>query len=528
MIQKAGKLFSTAYLLLMFCVYPFYLENGYYDIGEAKMHFFLRVSLAAFILLTIFYLLHWVAEARSKWKNRQRFLGNWEQVSVVDLLMMCYATVVFLSYVASTNKKEALWGAEGWYMGLVPTLLLCALYFLISRLWAGSNKILYPIMASSAVVFLLGICNRFSLYPIEIEGAQPDFISTLGNINWFCGFLSVAASLGIGYFVVGEGLFLWKQLLFGVYAFITFAAGLAQGSDSIFLWFGAVFFLLLWIAIQKTEYVKRWFLLVLIWSMASGTVTILRRATVDKYNYDVSGFCGYFTSSYLFMWIAAVAIIGYFFLCISQGKKDTSTDVGHAEWTEKNSKYFKIILLLTVMIAVLLWIILSAVNTFVGLPFLQENTLFTFDADWGHGRGVAIWAGFKTFSEQPLLQKLIGAGPDCFASAAYEVSEIALALREHFGSARLTNAHCECVTVLVNTGILGVCSYMGLLLTCVARYLKAGRDNGDVIFYVFAVSVAGYFVHNMVSFAQVLNIPFLFIIIGMAEARTREKSPKTG
>ena len=131
MIQKAGKLFSTAYLLLMFCVYPFYLENGYYDIGEAKMHFFLRVSLAAFILLTIFYLLHWVAEARSKWKNRQRFLGNWEQVSVVDLLMMCYATVVFLSYVASTNKKEALWGAEGWYMGLVPTLLLCALYFLI-------------------------------------------------------------------------------------------------------------------------------------------------------------------------------------------------------------------------------------------------------------------------------------------------------------------------------------------------------------------------------------------------------------
>ena len=53
MIQKAAKYFSTAYILLLFCIYPFYLENGYFNIGEAKMHFFFRVSLAAFLVLAM-------------------------------------------------------------------------------------------------------------------------------------------------------------------------------------------------------------------------------------------------------------------------------------------------------------------------------------------------------------------------------------------------------------------------------------------------------------------------------------------
>ena len=29
MLKKTANLFTTAYLLLMFCVYPFYIERGY-------------------------------------------------------------------------------------------------------------------------------------------------------------------------------------------------------------------------------------------------------------------------------------------------------------------------------------------------------------------------------------------------------------------------------------------------------------------------------------------------------------------
>ena len=524
MIQKAAKYFSTAYILLLFCIYPFYLENGYFNIGEAKMHFFFRVSLAAFLVLAILYVIILIIKIREKVQNGQAYLIDWEQISAVDLLMLLYATAVFLSYAFSINKEEALWGAKGWYMGLVLQLLLCALYFLISRLWRGSIKILYPVMAATAVVFLLGICNRFSFYPIVIEGAQPDFISTLGNINWFCGFLSVVAPLGVGYFVVGQDIGLGKRVWFGAYAFITFMVGFAQGSDSIFLWYGAVFFLLLWIAAEDWEYLKRWFELLFLWAVAAGTVRGLRAVTVDKYNYDISGACGYFVNSNISVWIAVVAVIGYLCLCMKEKKESVDADeisLQQAGQGDVIGKKLRKGLALSAVLFFILWVIFSVVNTMIGVPFLEGNTLFTFDENWGHGRGVTLWTGARTFWEQPLLRKLIGAGPDCFAAAAYEIPEVASVLREHFGSARLTNAHNECVTVLVNTGILGVCSYVGLLITCVFRYVKTGRECKDALFYVFALSVAGYFIHNMVSFAQVLNMPFLFIIIGMAEAKKR-------
>lgn len=502
MMQKTANYFSTAYILLMFCVYPFYMENGYYNIGEAKMHFFMKVSLAAFFVLTVLYLMIWIKTIREKLKDRQAYLIDWERVSAIDLLILLYGTTVFLSYVFSANKEEALLGAEGWYMGLIPQLLLCALYFLISRLWAGSVGILYPIMVSSAVVFVWGIGNRFSFYPIIIEGFQSDFISTLGNINWFCGFMSVTAPLGVAYFVVEQGGAFGKRLLLGGYAFLTFATGFAQGSDSVFLWFGAVFFLLFWIAAGNQVLMRRGFTLLFLWAMAAGAVKALRIVTVDKFNYDIRGVCGYFVSSNIFLWIAAAAVIGYLWFAVNTKEKG-----------------LRIKMLMTVVTVFLLWMILSIINTLWGLSFLQGNSLFTFRAEWGHGRGATFWAGIKTFSKQPFLQKLIGVGPDCFASAAYRIPEIAAFLREYFGSARLTNAHNECLTTLVNTGILGACSYMGFLFAGLVRYLKAGKDNG--LFYIFGVSIAGYLLHNMISFAQVLNIPFLFIVMGMAEAKKR-------
>ena len=523
MIQKTAKYFSTAYILLLFCVYPFYMEDGYYNIGDAKMHFFMKVSLAAFLVLSLFYLVLLVSGIRKRTEAGQAYYVDWEQVSAVDLLMLVYATTLFLSYAFSANKGQALWGEEGWYMGLIPLLLLCGLYFLISRLWSGGIHILYPIMAASAVVFALGICNRFSCYPIVIEGGQPDFISTLGNINWFCGFMSVAASLGVSYFVVGKDLPLWKRVLLSGYAFLSFMASFAQGSDSIFLWFGTVFLLLLWIAADNSTYLEYWFLLLFIWAAAAGAVRGLRVVTVDRYNYETGGICGYFTGSYVTVWIAVAAIAGFAVLH-RKSKKQGKAEEAHLQKLQKGSisrKKIRIGIAVTVVLALLLWISLSVVNMVVGISFLQGKGLFTLDADWGHGRGVAIWTGIQIFREQSLLHKLIGVGPDCFAWAAYEVPEIAFALREHFGTARLTNAHNECLTALVNTGILGVCSYVGVLLTAIGSYIKAGRDKAEVMLSVFTVAIAGYFIHNMVSFAQVLNIPFLFVIMGMAEAKKR-------
>ena len=134
MLKKTANLFTTAYLLLMFCAYPFYIEKGYENIGEAKNRFFLYVSIAAFVILGICAFLYLLKALWDILLQKKVYLIDWNRVSATDLFVLLYATFVFLSYVFSEYRDEALWGTEGWYMGLLPLLLLCGLYFLISRM----------------------------------------------------------------------------------------------------------------------------------------------------------------------------------------------------------------------------------------------------------------------------------------------------------------------------------------------------------------------------------------------------------
>ena len=72
--------------------------------------------------------------------------------------------------------------------------------------------------------------------------------------------------------------------------------------------------------------------------------------------------------------------------------------------------------------------------------------------------------------------------------------------------------------MLVNTGLIGTGLYVGLLAFSVTKFVKKGKIH--VVYYLFAISVFGYFIHNMVSFAQILNLPFLFLVLGMGNVKT--------
>ena len=186
MIKKAGRSFTTAYLLLIFGIYPLYMHRGYVDIAQAKYHFFIYCSLAGRVILTA---AGAACGGQALWRrirHREAYLINWDSVSLTDMFVILYATEIFISYVFSCDRKEAFGGTQGWYMGLVLLLVLCALYFYISRLWSGSKGVWHAAVLTSGIVFLLGILDRFSVYLIPLETRNPAFISTLGNIKWFC------------------------------------------------------------------------------------------------------------------------------------------------------------------------------------------------------------------------------------------------------------------------------------------------------------------------------------------------------
>lgn len=499
MVKRAGNLFTTAYLLLIFGVYPFYMKQGYVDIGKAKYHFFIYSSLAATGIFTLIGVLLAMQSIYGRLKKR-------DKLSSVDLFVIMFATEIFISYALSDFRGEALWGTEGWYMGLVLKMTLCALYFLISRLWDGNRIVWYTVVAASGIVFVFGILDRFSVYLIPLEIRQPEFISTLGNINWFNGYLSVLAPIGICMFLF-ENKNKFKKLLFGIYAVVSFMAGLSQGGDSIFLFFAALFFILLWISIKKDYWMRNYFLLIFLWGLSAQLIRLMRVLMPNGYNYDLNNLCAYATGSNLTLFTGIFGIAVYGILVWKKEKLFINECI---------QKMVKKAIGAFLFGGIALWIFIAVFNTTRGIPGLEEKSFFLLNENWGNGRGAAILAAIEGFKQMPVIHKIVGAGPDCFSVYVYSLPELAVKLREAFGNNRLTNAHNELLTCLVNEGISGVCLFLCVIVFFVKRCMKKGCEN--YVFYALAVCAVCYLCHNMVSFEQVLNLPFLFLLMGMGGA----------
>ena len=84
-------------------------------------------------------------------------------------------------------------------------------------------------------------------------------------------------------------------------------------------------------------------------------------------------------------------------------------------------------------------------------------------------------------SQYAVLQRVIGIGPDCFAEYIYAVPELAERVYTQFGNARLTNAHNEWLTVLVNTGALGLICYAGIFLSAIWRFVKEAKVHDALL-----------------------------------------------
>lgn len=181
---------STVYLIVFFLIYPLFMKSGYVNISYDKYTFFIYSSLVAILLLLVTGLFLLFREL-----NR---------ILITDFFVLIFILLSTISFLLSSYRQDGLnsvLGAEGWYMGYLTILVMCVLYFLISRLWLFEKIVVYAIFIGSFLVYLLGILDRYSLYIIPLEVRNSSFISTLGNINWFMGFYSVITPLGVVLFL---------------------------------------------------------------------------------------------------------------------------------------------------------------------------------------------------------------------------------------------------------------------------------------------------------------------------------------
>ena len=505
---------AAAYFVVMTVLYPFYAPGGYFRIGEVKFAFFRNITLAVLAAAAVVIL----ASAAVRLLKGVPVTYH-QNMSVTDWFVYGYFLAVLLSFLCSDYRKEALWGVEGWRMGAITQLLFVFLYFLFSRYFSCHIRWIGVWLAAAAAVFLLGICNRYSLYPVALAGQTDAYLSTLGNINWFCGYWSLAAALGIALYWRSSRV--WVRAASGVYCVIAMLIGIVQGSESAFLVFALLGAVLLVMSFDSGRGRRRLAELCILFGVACVTGSGMALLPGLRLTYvrgaDASpGIASVLLSGAVSWGILAAAVCCYAAVKGFEKKKISGGADGSAASGGLRRYVPAIAALLCLCGAAALCLGGRASG---GTAADADGFLTVFADGWGNGRGAAWNCGINAFLGMSPLQKLIGIGPDCFAEYVYDVPMLAGRLADRFVNQRLTNAHNELLTMAVNLGLLGAGCYVGILASALVRF---GRRiaSGPMPCLCFT-AVLAYTVHNLVSFQHVLSTPYLFILLGIGEGVCR-------
>ena len=570
---------SFFYLIMMGVVLPFYYhpETSYMTIGSGKAEFYNKwafgTAKAAGVFLLLYLLtasvrqfLLWKKDSSRKtggaslWVAMKTGCQNfWQSLTGTELFAVCYIAALCISYLLTDYTEFAKMGADGWNMGFWPQILFLFFFLLLGRTFTtGMAKAGIGLMLSaSTVVFLLGLLNRYGVNPLHMESSGPGFISTIGNINWYCGYWSVLFPVCCGIFLFREKvlpgsrsahtgalqqrtpasvLYDFLPAVSGIAVVIGFATGVSQGSDSGLLVLAAITLILGCFAGKEKEGLRHFIELLLLFCVSLTGLFALQHLFPERNKYQTTGYL-FLTGKPWGLIFGVLLLCLFFFLFIrkkncANGRTKTVENyrdnklTGTADrgivWTYRA---WQILTGLSAAALVLYIGLLIFNTTHPGvIPALDGNALFTFNTSWGSSRGATWSIGIHTFLAQNFGHRLFGVGPDSMAAYLYQSdnSTLLAEVRATFGDKRLTNAHGEWITVLVNTGLMGLLSFAAMIISAVGTLFSRKQKT---LAKACGLAVLCYTLHNIFSFEQMMNISQMYLVmgIGMAVAEKEER-----
>lgn len=525
-----------AYLIPMALLHPLHYEwtKGYYTIGSAKFSFFDIYGFSAantmWRLAVIYALLLLVQKCRECKKNQTkigtyliRFLRSF---SVTDIFMLLYMVSLLVSYAVSEFKETAYMGTVGWFMGLMPHLLLVGSYFAISRLLPkrGGKWVMVGMIIVSVPVFFLGVVNRYGIDPLDICVAGTNYISTIGNINWMCGYWAVVYPLCVGWYWILERkpeenkkFFTVKKVLIALAVVIGFLSCVTQGSDSGVMSCGVTVLLLGCLSVKKINLLKNFLEILLLFCTSIVGLMVVQFFRPEQNNLQTAFFRILVKTP--LVPVFGVVILAVYLLLREERMQEKVQRIFSTVWKVLMG------LIAVTFVSFIIAIVANTINPGC-LGGLSDNPVFTFDREWGSKRGGTWTAGVKTWLSQDGLHKVFGVGPDCMADYIYSERNLDLVegVRAQFGNSRLTNAHGEWITILANLGVVGLVAFAGMMISAMVRFLKAGRSGEKAILLCAGCGLGlfCYTINNTFSFQQIVCVVPLFIVLAIGESFLRQ------
>lgn len=516
--NKLENILIKLYLILILVVYPFFFLNNYSDIGNSKNLFYRSVTVVFLFAVCLL---------PGKMKVDIR------SFSKMDDAMILFGVSSILAFVICADKAVGLNGAYGWNMGLVTEMLMIGTYFVISRKWKPDIRMLYAAGIAAALVFVLGILNRFSIDPLGMladleQEKELLFLSTIGQATWYSAFLCVTFPMGLSFFFLEKEK--KKRIAAAAFCIISSATLVTQNSDSAFFALGVVLLVLGWQAFRSYADLARYFEVLMLISGTFGLVGIMQKV-LSQSAVRLDRLSAFFSQS-IWIWCVFVLAVGCRLLL--------RLSIIRALLEKMNLILIRNVLYVLIgltIVALFVFIILNASG-------LTEELLgssigrgyFRFDDSWGNNRGFLWKFSMKMYLEEPLVNQLIGVGPDSYVTRAYQLPEYVLLLRTYgqgmWKDAYVMCAHCEPLNMLICQGICGLAAFGMIFVVGIGNALRwfhansvsdrddAGREllERRMLTYGIALCMVSYLAHNIFCYSLIVSTPLVFLLAGMGES----------
>lgn len=537
-------LLCNLYLVALLFALPLYTGQGYWQLGNTKYTFFRNVTL---LCLGCWLVAGMPARLRAAVKvlkgkksgpeKPQKNPGEKPEpaaaVSGMDAAAAAYGIFVLASAAGSEYGALAWKGYEGWFMGAVSQLLFVGIYFFVSRQYDGASWPLYLGEGALALVTGLGLLHRLGIDPLGLmEGwnsgdwEYSHMLSTLGNINWLCGYYSVALAFLTVHYLREERRWL-RALLLGAEVLSFLLLGI-QGSQGGLLTLAVCAGTSLWLGRRESAVLRRMFLALAGFFCGMPLMWELMKSRGKKAAIPADG--NVFEGTKWYVWAAGAAVCVLLFRFFR--KKDFPERTGERKRRLPGA--------------------VAAAAAVGGIAAAACLAGYLTEDGFGSGRGFLWRISLESFSRAEPGEKLLGAGPDCYGEAVFNRLGTGTEVwkDEHWEGAVFTNAHNEVLSQLCNVGLLGTGGYLAIFAVGLYNgYLtEAGgkrkgtkgketegreierRETGCRFDYRWlgGLALAMYGFHALISFQQVLNTPLLFLTLGICEAERRRFRGKNG
>ena len=456
---------ASSFLFFLYAagvILPLYYRNAYYDIMDVKAELF-------FILMKILlpFLIAVIILKICRKKRHIDFLA----CSILYLLTSSFVSAFF-----SYSKADAFSGRQGWYVGYF-TILCLSLMILTFKdedrpLCSYVN---YPLYLVCLFEFLLTISDAMDLDLLSMREnlditSHFAYFGTIGNSNWYVGYLSLFVPLFLSRYLSSE------KKTDTVFFFLTSLTGLISsiliGADGIYLSMGIAALILAMQTLDGIESLKRTSFLFLVFSLV---MFFIRHSALFASFFTFYDSIGLLLFDSRVLIITAVLSVMLFSVSLFADK----------EKYLNRKKY--------IVISVMLILLICAVFVLSEMISFRGDSLDNYRFE--------LWRiSLKQFDRFDLFHKLFGLGPELLRN-------VYASMYSKYGIV-YTVSHSESIQVLLTMGLSGLLAWSFCWISLLYMFArdKACFNKEITGFY------AGLFAYFAQSFVNSATIPNLCIL----------------